>query len=542
MIRNKLRITAGVFKDRGEFIGLMLIIAIVCFIRISLLNVPLERDEGEFAYMGQVILQGIPPYQHAYSMKFPGIYVMYALIMRLFGQSPAGIHLGLLVVNAGTIVLIFLLGRRLFSAVAGTAAAASYAVLSVSQSVLGVFAHATQFAALFGTAGIFLLSSPRSRTRASKLFLCGLCFGLSFTMKQHAAFYAVFGFLYVLWQERHSQRGDLRTLAGRLLSFLSGAALPLAIIAGWLSLEGVFAKFWFWTFEYARAYASELSLVDGMNIFRQRVVSLTRTTHALWLMAGLGIPAILLDRRIRDHSVLILGFAFFSFLAVTPGFFFREHYFVLMLPALSLLIGAAVVSGERLLAKHGASTLSHVIPAIIVIAAIGHTLYQERVFLIGANPMRVSRAVYGPNPFPESVAIASYIKNHTGENEKIAVFGSEPEIYFYAHRPSATGHIYMYGLMEDQKYALQMQQEMIREVESQSPAFIVFVNVSTSWLAGPRSEKMIFDWMRTYLADHYERVGIADIIRKDLTIYRWEDRAKNYSPVSRYNVYVFRRK
>ena len=40
---------------------LLLLILFGAFIRIRLMSIPLERDEGEFAYMGQLILQGIPP-------------------------------------------------------------------------------------------------------------------------------------------------------------------------------------------------------------------------------------------------------------------------------------------------------------------------------------------------------------------------------------------------------------------------------------------------------------------------------------------------
>lgn len=41
-------------------------------IRVRLLNFPLERDEGEYAYSGQLMLQCIAPYQLAYSMKLSG--------------------------------------------------------------------------------------------------------------------------------------------------------------------------------------------------------------------------------------------------------------------------------------------------------------------------------------------------------------------------------------------------------------------------------------------------------------------------------------
>src|SRR6266581_2984714 len=130
------------------WILLAVVIAVVVFIRIHFLAIPLERDEGEYAYAGQLMLQGIAPYQLAYNMKFPGTYAAYALIMSLFGQTISGIHVGLLLVNAATILLIFLLGRRLMNSTAGLAAAMAYAVLSVSPSVVGFAAHAEHFVML----------------------------------------------------------------------------------------------------------------------------------------------------------------------------------------------------------------------------------------------------------------------------------------------------------------------------------------------------------------------------------------------------------
>ena len=44
-----------------DWIILSLILLAVVFVRLRLLGVPLERDEGEYAYMGQLLLKGIPP-------------------------------------------------------------------------------------------------------------------------------------------------------------------------------------------------------------------------------------------------------------------------------------------------------------------------------------------------------------------------------------------------------------------------------------------------------------------------------------------------
>ena len=69
---------------------LVLTLLFTAGVRYRLLDVPLERDEGEYAYAGQLILQGIPPYGEIYNMKLPGIYAAYAVILKIFGQNRKG--------------------------------------------------------------------------------------------------------------------------------------------------------------------------------------------------------------------------------------------------------------------------------------------------------------------------------------------------------------------------------------------------------------------------------------------------------------------
>ena len=102
----------GISKPDRIYKVAWIILAVAVFvlilgIRIRLLGIPLSRDEGEYAYAGQLMLQGVPPYKLAYNMKFPGTYAAYAMIMSIFGQTVTGIHVGLLLINAATITLIF---------------------------------------------------------------------------------------------------------------------------------------------------------------------------------------------------------------------------------------------------------------------------------------------------------------------------------------------------------------------------------------------------------------------------------------------------
>lgn len=319
----------------------VIVFGFVIAIRIRLLGIPLERDEGEYAYAGQLMLQGIPPYKLAYNMKFPGTYAAYALIMALFGQTIVGIHLGLLLVNAATILLVFLLGRRLINSIAGIAAAMTYAVLSVSQSVLGLAAHAEHFVMLPALGGMLLLLNESDRRNFERLFVSGLLFGTGLLMKQPAVFFILFGALYLLSNNLRRKRGWNRILL-RNLTFDLGAIVPFAIACLFLWRAGVFDKFWFWTINYARQYGSLVPLGTAPEIFAKAITEVIDSGWLLWLFAGLGLVARLWNERTQAGTVFLLGVLLFSFLALSAGFYFRDHYFVFILPALSLFAGVAV--------------------------------------------------------------------------------------------------------------------------------------------------------------------------------------------------------
>jgi hypothetical protein len=170
---------AGISR-RWCYAGLLLIILFSAAVRFRLRDFPLERDEGEYAYAGQLILQGIPPYQLAYNMKLPGTYAAYALVMGAFGQIASGIHIGILLINAATIILVYLLAGRLFGGPAGLVAAASYSVLSLNPTILGMAGHAEHFILLPALAGILVLLKAVELRRNARLFWSALILGMGF--------------------------------------------------------------------------------------------------------------------------------------------------------------------------------------------------------------------------------------------------------------------------------------------------------------------------------------------------------------------------
>jgi len=512
------------------------LVAVTCA-RIRLLGLPLERDEGEYAYTGQLLLQGIPPYKLAYSMKFPGTAASYALLMSIFGDTTTGIHLGLIVINLVTVGLIFFLGRYLLSELAGLAAAAAYGVISLMPYVLAQAAHATHFVVLPAIAGTSVLLRALDRQSRILILASGCLFGLALLMKQPGLFFVLFGVVYLFSHDR-SEHVKLRQSALRSLIFLLGVTVPLLVTCLLLWNVGVFEQFWFWTIKYAGRYGTQGSIADGLRIFANNLPNAVGTAWPIWGIAASGLVMCIVNRTLRTRAVFLTTFAFFSILAVCPGFYFRPHYFILVLPAVSLLAGLAVAAALDTI-RFGAQNFRFVV-LLLFGFVLAWPIWAEADFFFERPLAEANRMVNGTNPFPESIKIGEYIRAQSSVSDTIAVLGSEPQIYFYSRRHSATGYIYTYGLMEPQPYAHQMQQEMMREIETAHPKFLVMVVVNKSWLAGRDSDQSILRWADAYCDANYEEVGLINISNRG-TDYYLSGRPPNVTPTADH-ILIYRRK
>ncbi len=521
------------FANRAWIFVLLAILFSVA-VRVRLGDMPLERDEGEYAYAGQLLLEGVPPYKEAYNMKLPGTYLAYAASMAVFGQTPTGIHLGLALVNAATIWLMYLLGRKLLDAAAGAVAAVTYALMSLSPDVLGLAGHATHYVVLPAVGGILVLLTALEQRSLGRHFAAGILFGLAFLMKQHGVFFGVFGGVYLLWVRwaavrfgtgdgglgtrrfprrrasgsRRLNNEDAMDWSGlfKELSFYSaGCLLPYVLTCLWLWVAGVFPEFWFWTVTYGSKYASGIPLVSATDMTSAMVKAVVGPNLIFWLLPWVGALMMWWDRRLdREYRFLLTALFFFSALAISVGFYFREHYFILLLPVVALLIAVAVSRSLQLLQGDQSIELFLALGVVVVATlATGAVLFGNGAVWYTSVPQKAVEQIYRSTVFGDAREAAAIIAADTKPGDRIAVLGSEPEIYFYARRRSAAGHIYTYALMELHPYAAKMQEDMIAQIEKAAPKYVVFVNNPLSWLTRPESQTKLLDWWPRYWEQHY---------------------------------------
>ena len=101
----------------------------------------------------------------------------------------------------------------------------------------------------------------------------------------------------------------------------------------------------------------------------------------------------------------------------------------------------------------------------------------------------------------------------------------------------------MYGLTESQPHAVTMQRQMIREVESARPRFVVVVLVASSWLRHQTSHPEIFEWAVGYVRSNHERVGWVELPGPNSAVARsaWGRAAVEQEPGAGDRVLIYER-
>lgn len=497
-------------------------------LRARFLSVPLERDEGEYAYFGQLILQRGIPYRDAYNMKPPGVYFAHAAVLWFLGENPVAVRAGATIAALVAVYWLYRLARRWYSRRASLAASATLAVLSASTSVLGFASKAEHFVLAFALPALWLVQPWERATSVLGACIAGILLGMSATMKPSGAAFAL-ALVGAWW--RAVSTPHLPAHLGRLAAFVLGCALPWFVVGAGFWWAGAAEKMWFWTITYARHYATDIPFAQGLVLAGTSLGRAIVSAPLVWLAATGGWLWIVRHDR-ADRRSALLWFLASSVVAVALGWRFSEHYFLLLLPAVAL----------------GVAKLADTVQWswkwfwLVLVLLIGSAALFEQWRLYGRSPTEVARLVYGRNPFPEAVEIGRYLLEHSKPEDRVAVIGSEPEIYFYARRRAATGFVYTYPLMELHPFARAMQQQMQREIESARPRFLVLVHVPTSWSRRSESVVDILEWSARYANTHYRPVGLVEIPEVGESRYTWNEAALFRYPETDCFLSVFERK
>ena len=172
--------------------------------------------------------------------------------------------------------------------------------------------------------------------------------------------------------------------------------------------------------------------------------------------------------------------------------------------------------------------------------AAGAALIGHGSIWLGLSESQADRSTFGSTLFTETARAADYVRTNAAKGARVAVLGSEPEIYFLSGRRSASGHIYMYPLMEEQPYALKMQNEMISEIERARPEYVIYIDDELSWLPRNGAERKIVAWWKDYWATNMDLTWTLEIEEGKEPRTDLESPGKDAQPVKK--IIIFKRR
>jgi hypothetical protein len=244
----------------------------------------------------------------------------------------------------------------------------------------------------------------------------GVLTGIAVLIKQSAFDAGLAAVVYLLWRERRRGLAPAAVL-------VAGALVPVAIAAASA------ARLSAWLYAVVGYRFEGGSLLTG---------SLSERAHQFWLSlppAGkaLGLLALLAAVGWRRSPLLARIWLGAAVLGAIAGGNFHPHYYIQLVPPLSLL--AAV--GVRTL------WLSAPRPAIAAVGAAAAATLALALPVAWATPTEQAKTIWPADPhLVHDAALARYVRAHTLPTERVLAVWADADLYYLADRRPAVRYLW----------------------------------------------------------------------------------------------------
>ncbi len=428
---------------RGRMLPSLLAAALLALVlRLPLLHLPLERDEGAYATVATLWQHGAVPYRDAWDHKPPLIYLLYRLLplggattawtLRTWGTGY--FMLGLL--------LVYWIGRRLWDRPTATVAMLLYAVAGSAFVLQGVVLNTEQALVVPALAALWCLLRWIEVGRWQTATWFGVCLAAVALIKPTAVPLLV-PLLLLGWRPR-------QPLLASIVALMGGAAVVIVPFALYFLLQGAWPAMLFALITYNARY---LRVSQG-QLSTGELLNMAAPFAPLALVALGGVALSLptgrrLDGQTRQRLALV-GWTLAFAIAALASLRAYVHYYYPMLPGLALLTAPTLLWLVR--QPHGPGLLqrlAHWTTPLALTAVLLVPLVTGNLRVAAQTPAQQSVALYSDDGqlFADAEQVAAYIQAHSAPNTRLFVWAAEPEIYVLAQRQPASRYVYDYPLV-----------------------------------------------------------------------------------------------
>ncbi|MBN1128946.1 MAG: glycosyltransferase family 39 protein [Chitinispirillaceae bacterium] len=486
----------------SAFLIVTLLLAAVILFVLSYWNsfsMPFERDEGEYAFAAWVLDEGGVPYVDTFLQKPPLIVYVYWLAHKIGPFTLWAPRLMLALFNVFTLLFLFLFVKKQAGAIPGMATVLMAIPLLSARAFTGVAANTEPFM-LMPLTGLLVLSFYKTGSaKAWVWLLAGACAAFALLFKPIAALPAAA--ILVYWCLRqYKQQHSIRLLTRNTLLCVCGGAGTTAAVLLPILLRGGIDEFWFQTVVYNARYIRSFNTTFPSSFY----FFLGVFWDLWWPLVVLALASVILRPR---HWIFLWVAVLLSLLTVMRSSL--GHYYLMVAPFFVCIASLTLarlwhLMGARIPQQRVARVLQGG-TLLFVMAVILSFPIDTQYRLSGPD---LSLYLYGKHhPFIESSLMASQVRSHTREDDLIFIAGSEPQIYYFSRRRSASKYDITFPLFLDTPYREQCQRDVIQELSRNKPAAIIVAQTSTSGVWDKGVPTMFVDFLRHFTAQHYRLVG-----------------------------------
>ncbi len=468
---------------QGRIVWQLLLVALSCLLLMAAF-LPIRRnyypahDYSIFAYFGQQILKGRIPFSEIWDHKPPLIFYIDALGLFLADGSLIGIWVL-------EFLSIFIVAWILFKLTAGSFTeqiALPVVCFGILHEVrLFDFGNYTEeFSMFFQMLALALMFSRRLQKRPTlRAALSGVCCGLAFTCKQNTIGLWIAWFLVEvieLISEPATRSKKRKPFFNRWLIFLSGFLLVNGLWAAYFWSKGALWDYWDVAFRYNFVYSGQSSTAGRLATNWTTLTFLPGISPFLLLgYISWGVTAIGSVRRLRAYrgwfvENRLLLWALISlpvelFLAGISGMNY-QHYFILCIPPLTVLIAALVQRCDAFLRTRWRSGLTTVLTIGLLIAASFPLIPLFRESYLPRNPSVYTKA-------------ADFLRENSEPDDPVQIWGGGLAAYVMAERSAPTRFfnvrpLYLFpGWMQEAQWA-----QFLSDLIKNPPKYILYTNES----------------------------------------------------------------
>jgi Dolichyl-phosphate-mannose-protein mannosyltransferase len=523
-------------------------LAFVAFQAIPNLCYPMGRDQATYYVIGQGLLEGKQLYRDLWDNKPPGIFYLFAAIVKAFGAVMWSVGLVDILWLLAVSYFVFRFTERYL----GTGGAVVATVVNAVWHVGAGYWEAAQtetFLMLFVFVSFFLVARAGSWSRL-RLLAAGLFLGAAFWLKYNALVFLPFILLLPFLDTSGLDEKPRRvafTLTwkewfSKVVVFAAGFGATVAVVLGQFLLASSWEALKQVQFEVLPRYSAmalERTPYYPIWAMTQTELVLGSRTEMATLVAVL---VALKQRELGKFGPVLLS-AGIGYLCTASQVRFHAYAFETSYPFFAMVWGYLAVKifqAFQAAARKCAVRrwkLARVLVWVLFANLLAWPVRVEGVdimlrYRMLAEWAREGKSFYASYPwsipishFPDQMRVIDYLRAHSAPRDQIFVWGSEPLIYFLTQRPYPSRFISNLALVSPWSPP-EWRRELVRDLEKSPPRYLVVArDDEVPYIAYNDfdSEEYldVYPELAIFIADHYE----VAVDLENFVIYRREESA-----------------